>query len=658
MKTTVLFKLAMHELEPADINSITYVDGDGAIHNVIDISDFITNGVYLTIDANSEQTPTVVLVPENDDILEVAESFYGVISFGDIELEDQYAIINTENGADRDIAVFLDEHEEDDLDGGIAIVVGDEVLPDISGNDAIVNEDGTISFPNGTVAAPNGDNIIHFNGGLGIGVGLEGQTGEPANRIDIGESILFDFTEADYYMQGMSMQVKNTGNDAIKLTSSLVSLDEVSSLSGYIEVSTKNGDPVDYDESKVSLALVFTIDDEGVITQSDPVFATFNDDGSWYFDPIATIPDNAVSAELTWVLGGTIFNNGGAGLDFFVNTELSNILIEPDPDVIGGDGFQIESLSLSPYEPGFHVYPIDINGVVIDVNDGEEVSSIQLGGFEEGSALIIKLSNDDEITLLLEEVNGQQVFNLDPGEYPEYSGLLTNLFSESHDESDDFIDAIIVTTPNEIDLDGFVPDMIITTVDDVEGEEIEHTYALGGTNDTIFVGGDAADYLNGGLGDDTILGGAGRDLINGGAGADIITGGLGDDLLSGGEGIDTFIWLSDDEATASLDHILDYELDNDILDLSDLLADETEGNMDAYLNFELVGSDTVITIDSNGDADNGNIHTIVLDDVDVYSDSTEIQIVISDIITPAYGVALDSDTATVNVTLLPIEDEV
>ena len=580
-----------------------------------------------------------------------------MISFDTIAAEDVHATIITEGDADRDIAAFLDEFDQDDLDGGIEIVIGDEVLPDITDDDAIINEDGTISFPNGTIATPNGENIVHFNDGLGIGVGLEGEEGESANRIDIGESILFDFSEADYYMQGMSMVVKNTDNDVIKLTSDLVSLGDISSLNGYIEVSTKQGDPVDYDESNVSVTLVFYDINGDEIIPVDPITADFNNDGSWYFDPIVIPPENAVSAELTWLLGGTIFNNGGGKLDFFVNTELLNILIEPDADVEGGNGFQIESLSLSPYEPDFHVYPIDINGLVIDVNDGEEVTSVQLGGFEVGSALIIKLSNEEEITLFLEEVNGQQVFNLDAGENPEYAGLLTNLFSESHDENDDFIDGMIVTTPNELDLNEFVPDMIITTIDVVDGEDIEHSYVLGGTNDTTFVGGDAADYLNGGEGEDTLLGGSGRDLLDGGVGDDMITGGLGDDFLTGGEGIDTFIWLSDEEATGSLDHILDYELDSDILDLSDLLVNETEFNLDDYIDFELVGNDTVITIDSNGDDIGGNIHTIVLDDVNLYTDTTEIQIMISDIAIPVSGVLLDSDTTEVSVTLLPIEDE-
>ncbi|MBD1567311.1 type I secretion C-terminal target domain-containing protein, partial [Vibrio sp. S12_S33] len=83
-------------------------------------------------------------------------------------------------------------------------------------------------------------------------------------------------------------------------------------------------------------------------------------------------------------------------------------------------------------------------------------------------------------------------------------------------------------------------------------------------NDTID-GGTEDDYLDGGADDDTLLGGSGNDILIGGSGNDILTGGEGDDIFM----FDTQFNDGD------VDTITDFALDEDKIDLTDLLQDDT-----------------------------------------------------------------------------------
>ncbi|SQH74002.1 RTX toxin, putative (fragment) [Shewanella benthica] len=113
-------------------------------------------------------------------------------------------------------------------------------------------------------------------------------------------------------------------------------------------------------------------------------------------------------------------------------------------------------------------------------------------------------------------------------------------------------------------------------------------------------------------GDDTLDGGTGDDLLFGQGGNDILIGGLGDDILIGGLGGDTFVWNQGESGT---DHITDFNLNEDKLDLSDLLQGENAGNLGNYLNFTVENGTTTIEIDATQD---GNIdQLIVLDGVDL-----------------------------------------
>ena len=131
---------------------------------------------------------------------------------------------------------------------------------------------------------------------------------------------------------------------------------------------------------------------------------------------------------------------------------------------------------------------------------------------------------------------------------------------------------------------------------------------------------DGDDTIYGGSGDDLLFGQGGNDILIGGLGDDILIGGLGDDTLTGGTGVDntdgtgadTFVWSAGSTGT---DHITDFNLSKDKLDLSDLLQDESSVNLENYLHFTFDAGTTTIEIDANHDGDIDQL--IVLDGVDL-----------------------------------------
>lgn len=84
----------------------------------------------------------------------------------------------------------------------------------------------------------------------------------------------------------------------------------------------------------------------------------------------------------------------------------------------------------------------------------------------------------------------------------------------------------------------------------------------------------ALHEIDGGIGNDILTGSSGDDMIFGNAGNDTLTGGNGDDVLDGGAGQDTFIWTS---GNSGEDTVLDFNENEDVLQLADLLAGTGNG---------------------------------------------------------------------------------
>ncbi|MCK7632029.1 VCBS domain-containing protein, partial [Shewanella putrefaciens] len=150
---------------------------------------------------------------------------------------------------------------------------------------------------------------------------------------------------------------------------------------------------------------------------------------------------------------------------------------------------------------------------------------------------------------------------------------------------------------------------------DLSGSDDRADILIGGEGSDILFGQGGNDILYGENGNDILIGGMGNDTLFGGQGNDTLIGGLGDDVLRGDSGADTFVWRYAEFGT---DHIMDFKVTEDKLDLSDLLQGESANNLDSYLNFSLdsTGS-TVIDIDAN--LDGVYEQHIILDGVNLFT---------------------------------------
>jgi len=143
-------------------------------------------------------------------------------------------------------------------------------------------------------------------------------------------------------------------------------------------------------------------------------------------------------------------------------------------------------------------------------------------------------------------------------------------------------------------------DTVVASVSWTLGSNVENltlagSAAINGTGNALantLVGNGAANVLDGGSGDDVLqgLGGndslygkAGNDRLEGGDGTDVLTGGAGRDDLIGGAGGDRFDFdLAGDSAFGSGDHILDFAVGVDRIDLSTIDAKSGTKKNDAF----------------------------------------------------------------------------
>ncbi len=123
----------------------------------------------------------------------------------------------------------------------------------------------------------------------------------------------------------------------------------------------------------------------------------------------------------------------------------------------------------------------------------------------------------------------------------------------------------------------------------------------GRQGDDFLQGFDGTDRLMGQDGKDFLVGGYGADSLDGGNGQDILVGGEGADCLKGGRGRDQFVFRTLEDKG---DRIKDFGRD-DVIVLVEIFGTANYGSanpIDDYLQFEQLGSSTVIRIDPDGDA--------------------------------------------------------
>ncbi len=136
-----------------------------------------------------------------------------------------------------------------------------------------------------------------------------------------------------------------------------------------------------------------------------------------------------------------------------------------------------------------------------------------------------------------------------------------------------------------------------------------HDDLIGGYGDDDLRGGRGHDQIDGDDGNDILNGGNGDDTLNGGDDDDILIGGIGQDTLTGGAGEDVFVFskISHSDTLANADHITDFSIGEDLIDLGgfvgtlNFIGSGLYSNTAGEVRIVTVGSDTRVRIDVDGD---------------------------------------------------------
>ncbi|BAY26872.1 hypothetical protein NIES2100_66880 [Calothrix sp. NIES-2100] len=122
----------------------------------------------------------------------------------------------------------------------------------------------------------------------------------------------------------------------------------------------------------------------------------------------------------------------------------------------------------------------------------------------------------------------------------------------------------------------------------------------GSRNNDSITGTSNNNIIMGGDGNDTLRGGNSVDMMNGGEGDDVLIGGQGADFLCGVGGKDRFVY---ERVSDKGDQIKYFEGSKDVIDLRKIIdgANFVSSNpFQAYIKKQQVGSNTVVSINSNG----------------------------------------------------------
>ena len=112
------------------------------------------------------------------------------------------------------------------------------------------------------------------------------------------------------------------------------------------------------------------------------------------------------------------------------------------------------------------------------------------------------------------------------------------------------------------------------------------------------IGGAGADTIDGNDGADVVAGEGGDDVVKGGDGDDLIVGGAGSDTLTGNEGDDRFAYRAQDVAAGEEDTFLDFNFDDDVIDLAELLEGFSSGDDIAdFVRLDIQGDQILVDRD-------------------------------------------------------------
>jgi Ca2+-binding RTX toxin-like protein len=182
------------------------------------------------------------------------------------------------------------------------------------------------------------------------------------------------------------------------------------------------------------------------------------------------------------------------------------------------------------------------------------------------------------------------------------------------------VDGVQVLPPDYI-VEGTTGDDLIdgSYADDPEGDRIDASDNLAGSNDDLVLAGGGNDTVLAGDGNDTVDAGSGHDSVVGGAGNDSLTGGEGNDLLDGGEGNDFLFGGSGNDTVEGGAG-------------DDLIVLGTDGEPDRVVFSDGDGADTLDGFDAPIDNGNGTFTGIDLVDVSELTDASGDPVNVLDVI--------------------------
>uniref|UniRef100_UPI00260EFB52 Ig-like domain-containing protein n=1 Tax=uncultured Shewanella sp. TaxID=173975 RepID=UPI00260EFB52 len=296
---------------------------------------------------------------------------------------------------------------------------------------------------------------------------------------------------------------------------------------------------------------------------------------------------DAFNAATDWFNSSLVTNNAGNNLTYFITDGEHNEGGEPDVAfALLSDLSEVEAVGITQGINANELIPYDTDGrVQANVSVGN-LANVILGSEQQ------LIQGDDTVS----SGEGNDIIF---GDLVSFDGIDGQGYSA--------LQALVAHETSQ--------QVANVTVQDVHEFISSNTHLFGESNAN-----DGADSLEGGEGNDILFGQGGNDELIGGLGADTLIGGLGDDELTGNEGADTFVWDrnsidSSDPSSSNTDHITDFNLAEDKLDLSDILQGDTVSELAQHLSFTDENGSTSINIDTDG---NGSFDQhIVLDGVDL-----------------------------------------
>ncbi len=593
------------------------------------------DGLLLAVDVSSTATPQVVTV----DVQAVTDSISLLYNQQGVEGGTDFTdYLHSTTGYEGlvgtiDLGTLLDA-TSGDLDGSenrsyIVSGIPEGSVVNVGGSAATVaagQTSVTVNFPDNTVADPSFTMTLpeHYSGSINGTITLS-VTDTDADSIGavttLTAAVSFD------------IEVLAVADNALLSISDATGDEDAGRSAGNTSTVIATAEAIDDAVNGIELSIDVTSDDI---------------DGSETFNvTIDNIPD-----------GGSLFYQDGATAYVFDETDVGSIVRDGDTDkeliiASNGDGtwkVLIESYdSLNPPKfipphnsdddyvfsvsatitddsgilgdivTGGATGPFDLNVTVNGVADNLSLTSAATSG-DAGQeiainlgAIVADLDGSETVTLTLTGLGAGAYFKVSGVDIPFAS---TGTAAEAIYSGDTY--TLSGISASEINALTLVQSSLATTTITVTAQMVE---ANGSVSTPI--AGVAADFditinaVTPTTGDDILYLGAGDDIIDGLAGSDTITGGLGTDSLTGGVGADIFAIAYNED---SVDLITDFEDAVDKLDISDILDDPgaiiNSTTLNEYLEFNQVGADLQITIDSNGESTGGgSIYQVTLENM-------------------------------------------